>query len=31
MVLMMRVDGPDEAEAVRHLADLVAGRFGEPE
>ena len=31
MVLMMRVDGADEAEAARRLADLVAGRFGEPE
>jgi len=31
MVLMMRVDGPDEIEAARRLADLVAGRFGEPE
>jgi len=31
MVLMMRVDGPDETEAAHRLADLVAGRFGEPE
>ena len=31
MVLMMRVDGLDETEAAHRLADLVAGRFGEPE
>ena len=31
MVLMMRVDGPDESNAARRLAELVAGRFGEPE
>lgn len=31
MVLMMRVDGADEAEAAGRLAELVAGRFGEPE
>jgi phosphocarrier protein len=27
--LVLSADGPDEAEAVRTLADLVAARFGE--
>lgn len=29
--VLLEVDGPDEAEAMEALAELVASRFGEPD
>ena len=30
-VVLLEVDGPDEADALEALAELIASRFGEPD